>query len=528
MNKCWIYIVFAVLISCKKEVVGSVGSFTIYNPLVFKDKQGEQIQVDSALIASFNSKFLMDFYRLRGFQTIWHSEQQRRLILQILMKSQLEGLDASDYQFSMLDSLENKFVEFDEEQQLQYDLQLSYNFGKFLTQLHSGKLDPSKIYGNWDLSVKSLDIAQLLSVAVDGDSVGFLLPKCRPRGNTYEKLIVALKMVNELPVDQTKPMDSSLVLQPYSSSNSVLELKKKLVYWQDLAPQEHLDAYFDEKCLEALKKFQKRHGLSADGVVGKGTLKALNATKEDRRQQIIANLERWRWYSRSFAANYVLINIADYSLTVVENQEVVMRKRIVVGKNKRKTPVLTSILQTIVFNPTWTVPPTILKEDVVPELLKDRYYLRRKGIKIYDTDSNEVNPLKWDPSRPRGYRYVQQPGYNNSLGVVKINFPNRFSVYMHDTDHRDLFDRNFRSLSSGCVRVEEPLELVERLLDNPKKYSREKMDSIVDTRKTLFIRLIKPYALYQWYWTAWAENEELFFRDDIYELDRDLYRKLRE
>jgi murein L,D-transpeptidase YcbB/YkuD len=181
----------------------------------------------------------------------------------------------------------------------------------------------------------------------------------------------------------------------------------------------------------------------------------------------------------------------------------------------------------VVFNPTWTVPPTILKEDLIPEMMKNRNALKNKGIGIYDSKNNEIDPAKWNPNRPRGYRYVQKPGYYNALGVVKINFPNNRSVYLHDTNHRNLFERNNRSLSSGCVRIENPLELAQLLLDNPKKYSKEKMDSIVATKKTLFIGIKKRYAIYQWYWTAWSEDNKLLFRKDIYNLDADLYSKLR-
>jgi len=153
--------------------------------------------------------------------------------------------------------------------------------------------------------------------------------------------------------------------------------------------------------------------------------------------------------------------------------------------------------------------------------------LKKKNISIYDNKNNEVDPLNWNEKKPNGYRYVQKPGYYNALGVIKITFPNTHSVYLHDTNHRNLFDRNNRSLSSGCVRIEKPLELAQLLLNDPKRFSKEKIDSIVATKKTVFLRIKKQYSIYQWYWTAWSENNELVFRDDIYKLDSDLYAKLR-
>jgi murein L,D-transpeptidase YcbB/YkuD len=524
MNKFYLFIVFAVLISCKKEPIINLDSFKISDPT---DKEGEVIEIDTLLITPFKSKSLMDFYRSRENQTVWQSEKNRKIILETIKRCEIEGLNPLDYSILKLETLEKSFNDLDEDEQVNYDLLLTYNFEKYLTHLHSGKLNPRKLYSNWDLNIDELDTNTILNNALEKDSLICITEKFEPKALTYKKLIKALELINEFPEDKTQPIDTADVVKYNRNNRAIINIKKKLLYWKDLDSDDSLTSFYDEKTFEAVKKFQTRHGLISDGVIGKSTIKALNFTKEQRKHQIIVNLERWRWFSKSFAQNYVLINIPNYSLNVVEDQNVTMSKRIVVGKIKRKTPVLTSVLQTIVFNPTWTVPPTILKEDMIPGLIKDRNFLKNKGIGIYDSDSNEVDPKKWDKNRPRGYRYVQKPGYYNALGVVKINFPNRYSVYLHDTNHRDLFERNYRSLSSGCVRVEEPLGLIELLLDNPKKYSKEKMDSIIATKKTLFIGITKRYAIYQWYWTAWSENNELIFREDIYNLDADLYTQLR-
>ncbi|AOW11288.1 peptidoglycan-binding protein [Flavobacterium gilvum] len=526
MNKFWVFIVFALLLSCKKELVINPDSFALTENMFKNDREGESLEIDTLLIAAFKSKSLMEFYKSRGFKTVWHSEKNRKIILVTIKKCEDEGLNPLDYNISKLESIEKNFTDLNDNEQVNYDLLLSYNFEKYLKHLHQGKLNPKNVYFNWDLHMDEFDTPAVLNTALEKDSLAGEIVKCQPQALTYKKLIAALEIINKFPEDTTDIIDTAYVMRHNHTDKAIITVKKKLIYWNDL-DSVRLSSFYDDKTFEAVKKFQTRHGLYSDGVIGKGTIKALNFTKEERKHQIIANLERWRWYSRPFAPKYVLINIPDYSLNVVEDQNVTMSKRIVVGKNKRRTPVLTSVLQTVVFNPTWTVPPTILKEDIIPELIKDRNYLRKKGIGIYDSDSNEVDPYKWNEKKPRGYRYVQKPGYNNALGVVKINFPNRYSVYMHDTDHRDLFDRNFRSLSSGCIRVEKPLELVELLLADQKKYTKEKMDSIIETKKTLFVRLIKRYALYQWYWTAWSEDGELVFRDDIYNLDADLYSQLR-
>jgi murein L,D-transpeptidase YcbB/YkuD len=524
MNKLVFFIVFLILTSCKKESIPIIDSFKTSKPA---DKEGEILEIDTLLIVTFKSKSLMDFYNSREYQTVWQSEKNRKIILETIKNCETEGLNPSDYNISKLEELEKKFNELDEDEQINYDLLLTYNFQKYLTHLHNGKLNPRKLYNNWDLHIKELDTKSILNNALEKDSLVGEIEKCQPQALTYKKLIKALELINEYPEDKTDSIVTEDKIKHHQTNPAIINIKKKLLYWKDLDSKDSITATYDDNTFEAVKKFQTRHGLISDGIIGKSTITALNLTKEQRKHQIIANLERWRWFAKSFAENYVLINIPNYSLTVVENQNVVMNKRIVVGKIKRRTPVLTSILQTIVFNPTWTVPPTILKEDLLPEMIKNRNTLKNKGIGIYDSKNNEVDPLKWNEKRPNGYRYVQKPGYYNSLGVVKINFPNNHSVYLHDTNHRNLFERNNRSLSSGCVRIEEPLELVQLLLDNPKQYSKEKMDSIVATKKTLFIGIKKRYAIYQWYWTAWSENDELIFRNDIYNLDADLYAQLR-
>jgi murein L,D-transpeptidase YcbB/YkuD len=221
-----------------------------------------------------------------------------------------------------------------------------------------------------------------------------------------------------------------------------------------------------------------------------------------------------------------LINIPDYSLSFVKNRDTIDTHRIIVGKASRSTPILSSKLSYVVFNPTWTLPPTILKEDVIPAATKNRSYFANKNITIYE-GSNKVSADDWIPSKGRSYRYVQSPGANNSLGLVKIMFPNRFSVYLHDTNSRGYFGREMRSLSSGCVRVQNPFELTEKLLHDSINWSKQKIDSVLVASKTKNVNFKQDIYLHILYWTAWSDGNKLQFRDDIYKLDAALYDKLR-
>ncbi|CAN1500144.1 YkuD_like domain containing protein [Flavobacteriaceae bacterium] len=524
MNKLYLFFFFILLVSCKKESIINLDSFTKKDT---SNKEGDVIAIDTTLYDAFKSEALRKFYNSRDNSTVWQSKKNRNIVLETIKNCEIEGLNPSDYAISKLTKFEKKFTELEESEKVNYDLKLTYNFQKYLNHLHNGKLNPRKLYSNWDLNINEIDTKSILNEALSQDSLSAAIVKCQPHALTYKKLIKALYLINQFPDEQTPIIVTEDKITRNAKNTVIINIKKKLLYWKDLNSKDSITSTYDDTTFEAVKKFQTRHGLISDGIIGKSTITALNFTKDDRKHQIIANLERWRWFSKSFTQNYLLINIPNYSLNVIENQEIVMSKRIVVGKIKRKTPILTSVLQTVVFNPTWTVPPTILKEDLLPEMIENRNALKNKGIGIYDSKNNEIDPLKWNEKKPYGYRYVQKPGYYNSLGVVKINFPNHHSVYLHDTNHRNLFERNNRSLSSGCVRIEKPLELAQLLLDNPKRYSKEKIDSIVATRETLFLGVKKRYAIYQWYWTAWSENDELIFRNDIYNLDADLYKQLR-
>jgi murein L,D-transpeptidase YcbB/YkuD len=216
-------------------------------------------------------------------------------------------------------------------------------------------------------------------------------------------------------------------------------------------------------------------------------------------------------------------------LHYVRGKDTIAKHRIVVGTPKRKTPILTSKLSNFVFNPTWTIPPTIIKEDLKPAATKNRDYFLSRQLTIYNSSGKIVNPNDWNPAKANNYRYVQKPGNNNSLGLVKLNFANRHSVYLHDTNHRDYFVKTYRSLSSGCVRVENPLVLTQQILSkiNPEKWSGKEIDSILKLEKTKTVSVKDTVNIYLFYWTSWLENGKLQFREDIYELDKELYLKLR-
>ena len=518
--------------SCKKEEPKIIPvKKTIPPPAIILTDE-RKVSIDTALIGVFKSKTLEEFYNFSNHQTVWGNLKKRTYVLSQLKDCEKLGLNPDDYKSENLEKYEKRVSSLSDKELATYDILLTYNFELYLNHLFKGKLDPKKLYTDWDLAEKTLDINSVLIKAFNKNKLDSIVEYIQPKSDTYKQLLKALEIINTFPDENigTITIDSLTKKITLNDTNPALRnIKKRLLFWGDLSGKDSLSAIYNKKTFDAVKSFQERHGLASDGIIGQGTINALNYSKEKRKQQIIANLERWRWYNNEFAENYFIINIPNYSLNVVESQDTILTRNIVVGTSKRKTPIITSVLKTVVFNPTWTVPPTILKEDVVPAMKLNRNYLKNKNITIYDTAGHEVNPAKWNENKPHSYKYVQSPGANNSLGLMKILFPNHHSVYLHDTNHRNYFGRNNRSLSSGCVRIENPLELAEHILNDSTATSwpKEKIDSIIETKTTTYAKITKKYALYQWYWTAWSKKNQLIFRADIYNLDQDLYNKLR-
>ncbi len=514
-------------ISCKEKEVAYTPSQKKGAEDVTKDGIIRHI-VDSAYVATFENDSLTSFYKMNGFKTVWNTSKVRQLILEELSKADKEGLEPKDYNIYDLDRNEKNVSSLTEKEIANYDVQMTLSVQKYLTHLTQGKLNPKELYTDWDLTPSRTEINLLLTSAITGDSLQIVIEKAKPNHIVYKRLKEALLLINKFPADTLKKIEIPGKLKVNDTSQSLIDIKKRLMFWKDIKVQDSLTSLYDPDTEKGIKRFQSRHGLAADGIIGTSTVMALNIPKNIRREQIIANLERWRWFPRNMGEHYIIINIPDYKLHTVFKNDTTRTHNVIVGTSKRKTPVLNSKLSYAVFNPTWTVPPTILKEDIIPATTKNRSYLTKKNITVYDKNGKEVDVSNWNPEKALNYRYVQSPGTYNSLGMVKIMFPNNYTVYLHDTNHREYFDKTNRSLSSGCVRVQNPLELTEYLLDDKKNWSLEKITETLKKEKTQNAKIKNYIAIYQLYWTAWSHDNTLQFRPDIYTLDNALYLKLRE
>jgi murein L,D-transpeptidase YcbB/YkuD len=320
-------------------------------------------------------------------------------------------------------------------------------------------------------------------------------------------------------------------LKPGTSDPRVVVLRRRLAVTGDLSGQP-LDAeLYDETLAVAVRGFQQRHQLATDGEVGPATLAELNLPVEARITQIRVNLERGRHVLHEIGDDdLVIVDIAGYELRYVQNRKVTWTSRVQVGQPFRQTPIFKSAIDHIVINPTWTVPPGILGKDILPAVRKDPGYLAKRGLEVYDRNGRRVDPGAIDWSRYTGnsfpYFLRQAAGPSNALGRVKIMFPNPYLVYLHDTPSRSLFDMDTRAFSSGCIRVERPFELVEKLLADP-QWSATALQRAVESGETRTVRLARPVRLLLIYWTVDEDDAgRLVFRRDVYDRDQPLARAL--
>jgi murein L,D-transpeptidase YcbB/YkuD len=327
------------------------------------------------------------------------------------------------------------------------------------------------------------------------------------------------------------------VLKPGMVDARVALLRERLARTGDLSPKARGDGeVFNDELVVAVKRFQRRHGLDVDGVAGPATLSALNVPVSRRIRQIVVNLERWRWLPQALGEYHVIVNIADFHLDCVEKGDTVHAGRVIVGRDYRRTPVFSDELSYIVFNPNWEVPNLIAVEDILPIVRKDPSYLERMGFDVLrgwgaDEKRYDAASIDWKAVTKDNfpYRLRQKPGTTNALGRMKLMFPNRFSVYLHDTPARELFGKTERTFSSGCIRVERPIELATWLLSGDAAFDERGIRALLESGETRTVRLPRRVPIHLLYWTSWVDaTGTVYFRRDIYGRDARLDAALRQ
>jgi murein L,D-transpeptidase YcbB/YkuD len=475
-----------------------------------------------------------DLYQLGRFEPIWTNAGLRGHLLTAIRQSTRHGLLPSDYH---AESLEAWYVDAempeDPSEAADVDLLLTDALIRLAFHLRFGKVDPQALDADWNFEreLRNADPAQTLRDIVDTGSLRTELEALAPQRPYYGQLQEALARYREIESrGGWDAVDDGPTLHLEDEGPRVLQLRARLQATGDLIRDPASGAaglggrVFDAELEEAVKTYQHRNGLEADGVVGRVTLEAMNIPVEARIDQIRVNLERARWVLQDIGDDYVVADIAGFEVRVIRNDEQVWTTRAQVGQPYRQTPVFRADMAYAVFNPTWTVPPTILREDVLPAIRADRGYLEQKHMEVLDHSGRVVDPSSVDWSRYPGesFPYIirQRPGPWNALGQVKYIFPNPHFIFMHDTPSRSLFARDLRTFSSGCIRLEDPVGFGVQVLNDPERWNEETVAEAMTRDEPWTVHLQEPMPVLLLYWTAEADPDgHVHFKRDVYDRD---------
>ena len=480
---------------------------------------------------------IFKLYQEREFVPLWLDGWQLKpgslVLLANLRDAGAHGLCGDDYLLVQLEGLIRLQEDFAHnnlplapQNRAVLDLFLSQAFLTFATHMIEGQVDPNLAHVDWRARQRKVDLVKLLGYALDNSRMQQVLEGLYPPHEEYRALVGALARYQELSALGGWPtIPSGPAIRPGGRDRRVRQLKKLLQVTGDLViPGETGDRY-DQETVGAVMQFQARHGLVDDGVVGTKTLVALNIPVDQRIHQIELNLERWRWMPKSFGKRHIRINVADFKLTVIDNDEIVLQMPVIVGTQYRKTPVFSARMTYLEFAPYWTVPPTILREDKLPIIKRNPDYLAEHHFRIVaGGEDTFIDPEEIDWQNVKAENFPGQlrmdPGPWNPLGRVKFMFPNRFNVDVHDTNQSYLFDNNVRSFSSGCIRIERPGELAYYLL--AEELGAERLNELLAASEPEQVP-IEPVSIHIQYWTAWVDQGgDVNFRPDVYFRDLDL------
>jgi murein L,D-transpeptidase YcbB/YkuD len=478
-------------------------------------------------------KVLADFYMQRHYTAAWSDPDNVKQLLAGLASVDTDGLLPEDYHLGELKAMVDAPDQVGEspEQKASFDITATGAYVTALVQLARGKVDPVRLDPTWNFDPTAIDAQQgmsMLQTSIDERSVEQAFAMARPQNPLYGKLRDALAQLRTAAAQGGwSAIPDGPTLKPGIKDARVQALRSRMVASGYLDATLAHGQHFDNALADAVKRFQADQYLDADGSVGAGTLASLNVSVEDRIGQVRANLERARWLLHSLQGTFVVVDVAGYKISYYRDGNPVWKSRVQVGKPYRSTPIFRSQITYVTFNPTWTIPPTILKNDVLPKIRSNPAYLANNRIRVLDSAGNTIAPASVNWSNPRGITLRQDAGPGNSLGQVVIRFPNSFAVYLHDTPHQELFSKAKRDTSSGCIRVEHPLDLVELLFNDPEKWNRQAIDERLATRKTQNVTLPTTVPVLLAYWTVdIADDGKLSYKPDIYGRDAPLLQAL--
>ena len=493
-----------------------------------------------------NWALVSEFYKKRSYRPAWSDgrgpDRQSYELAEALRAAALEGLNPNDYD---VDTLEVRIRRLDRNGVLleappvpalaNLDLRLTYTYFQYANHLLNGRVSTATVDPDWVTSPRDVDLVGNLQVATARRGIRRALLGLLPQDPAYHRLKDALVLHAGIAREGGwGVIHSGPPLRLGRVDPRVPLLRARLRASGDLSNGDK-GRSFDRALERAVRVFQMRHGLEPTGVVDAATLDALNVPVGARVRQIQLNMARRRWLPLDLGRRYVVVNVPDFTLDVMEGKRSVLHMRVVVGKRGSPTPLFSDKITYVELNPYWNIPSEIAKDEIVPLVRDDESYLEANQIKVLSgpqEDATEVAPsdVDWGKVGEEDAPYLlrQEPGPTNPLGKIKFMCPNEHDVYLHDTPAGHLFDLKERDFSHGCIRVERPMDLAEYLLRGTADGSRDRIQALIETGERKAIRLPEPVPVHILYWTAWVDDKGLVqFRDDLYEHDRRLDEAIR-
>lgn len=467
------------------------------------------------------------FYSARDFRPAWSNGDQAQALVGLVEALPGHGLDPSDFPLERLrESVPARALE--GVVQAERDILLTTTLARLVRQISVGKVDPRRLYPEWNFALLpgAEEVAAQLDGLLQASALAPAVEGLEPPFPEYQGLRKALASYRELAQRGPWPVvPSGPSLKPGMEDPRVVALRTRLAAeGEAVVNGQKSSTFFDPTLAEAVARFQARHGLEPDGAVGAQTLAALNVPVLARVDQIRVNLERLRWVARDRVGDHLMVDVAGFTARLYLEGQKAWDSRVVVGRPVRKTPAFRADLTYLVLNPRWVVPPTILREDVLPKLAADPAYLAAHDMTVVDGAGQAVasEAIDWHHYRNGGFPHqiVQVPGPDNPLGQIKFMLPNPYAIYLHDTPSRRLFQRTDRAQSSGCVRLEKPLDLAVLLLDDPARWSLEGLKTELANNRTRTVSVKRRVPVLVLYFTAEADGAgTIGFRPDFYDRD---------
>ncbi len=509
-------------------------------------------------VTKAEKRAILSFYRNRGYKPVWTSmdglEQPARNLLQLLNNADAEGLDAGNYNLPVMTELGGDLdrIEADLTAIALFDIQLTVMAVRYAMHASGGRIVANRLSGYHDLKPPTVAAATALRKLAQTGRPEQYLASLHPSHSAYAKLKAALaeQRTNQQPVEIAVPIPPGPTILPgrndhripdirarmnkdghleapdveiIPSSSDELPVRQPAVIESDsddLSPAD--DAIYDADLVEAIRKFQRSAGLRPDGLIGRRTIGALNGSIEqqfDKTKRIVANMERLRWLPRNLGRSHILVNQAAFHLKVIKGGREVWSTKVIVGKPSNQTSFFSDEMETVVFNPYWGVPQSIITNEMLPKLVNDPSYLDRLGYEVYTGNGRRVSSSNvdwWNYYSQVPFAVRQPPGPRNALGQIKFLFPNKHAIYLHDTPTKKLFDTDQRAYSHGCVRVQNPRRLAEAVLG----WDQGQIASYIATGENQKIPLNRKLPVHITYFTAWpGVGGKVNYYKDIYGRD---------